>query len=288
MLAETGQSPSLTDDEIEELEAAMLALPQAECPVVHHFGPGIYIREVTLPAGIVAIGHEQLFEHLNIVLTGAAAMISDDGSIKIVRAPCIFTGKPGRKIGYILETCVWQNVYATSETDIDTLEATYLNKSQSWQAHAAAQQLQFLDEHQPDRDDFHKLIADAGFSAELVRVQSENENDQMPMPEGFGVKVTVRPSPIEGFGIFLSSPVEEGELIAPARLNGMRTPAGRYTNHSTHPNAQFIKDKFGDVYLIAMRNIAGCAGGSQGEEVTIDYRQALSLSGIFLNRGENK
>jgi len=35
-----------------------------------------------------------------------------------------------------------------------------------------------------------------------------------------------------------------------------------------------------DIDLVAIRDIDGCKGGSLGEEITIDYRQALSLSGI--------
>ncbi len=266
---------------IDTLERQMLELPQAECPVVHHFGPGIYIREVTLRAGVLAIGHAQRFEHLNIVLAGAVAMVGDDGQIKVLRAPLIFVGKPGRKVGYVIERTVWQNVYATEERDIDKLEAMYLDKSETWQAHDAGRKLALIDCHQEDRDDFRALIAAAGFTAELVRAQSENEADQMPMPEGHGAKVTIRPSPIEGRGVFLSAPVEAGEIIAPARVLGYRTPVGRFTNHSKTPNAHFVMQQYGDIALVALRRIAGCAGGDQGEEVTVDYRQALRLQGVL-------
>ena len=60
---------------VADLEKEMLGMPQADCPVAHHFGPGIYIREVTLPAGIFAVGHTQRYEHLNIMLTGKVAII---------------------------------------------------------------------------------------------------------------------------------------------------------------------------------------------------------------------
>ena len=91
---------SLTATEcVDEMEKFMLELPQAECPVYHHFGPGIYVREVHLPKGIFAIGHAQKYEHLNIVLKGTVLMTGDDGSLKEIRAPMIFTGKPGRKFG---------------------------------------------------------------------------------------------------------------------------------------------------------------------------------------------
>lgn len=288
MLADAKSHAILDPSSIELVESHLLNLPQVECPVVHHFGPGIYIREVTLPAGTLAIGHAQKFEHLNIMLTGAVSMVDDDGNIKVLRAPLIFVGKPGRKLGFVLETCTWQNVYATDERDIDKLEATYLDKSETWQAQAdIASQIAAISRAQ-DREDFEVVIHTAGFTAGEVRAQSEFQGDQIPMPDGFGIKLTVRESPIDGKGVFLSSPAEAGEVIAPARIGGMRTPAGRYTNHSMNPNAKFVRDGCGDVWLVAIKRIPGCEGGGQGEEVTVDYRQALALSGVEFNEEVSK
>lgn len=288
MLAEAKSHTIVDPAKIEQVESHLLDLPQVECPVVHHFGPGIYIREVTLPAGTLAIGHAQRFDHLNIMLTGAVAMVDDGGQTKVLRAPMIFVGKPGRKLGYVLETCIWQNVYATEEHDIDKLESMFLDKSATWQAHAEiARQLETYHRSE-DREDFDLVVKSSGFTHEVVHAQSENTSDQIPMPNGFAPKFTVRNSAIEGKGVFLSAPVDEGEIIAPARIDGMRTPAGRYTNHAKTPNAKFIKDRNGDIWLVATRQIAGCAGGNQGEEVTVDYRQALALSGINLIEGESQ
>jgi hypothetical protein len=257
--------------------------------VIHHFGPGTYVREVTLPAGILAIGHAQRFEQLNIMLTGKVAILGEDGKMKELTAPMIFVGPPGRKIGYVIEETTWLNVYATDERDIDKLEAHFLDKSPAWQEHNIASQQAQSESRQQDRDDFLALIDQAGFSPETVRQQSENEADQIPMPDGEGVKVTIRTSTIEGKGVFLSAPAEAGEIIAPARINGMRTPVGRFTNHSLVPNAKFVKSDSGDIYLVATQRIAGCAGGSAGDEVTVDYRQALELSGIRLpSKGERQ
>ena len=286
MLAEAKSHNVVDPAKIEKVESHLLDLPQVECPVVHHFGPGIYIREVTLPAGTLAIGHAQRFEHLNIMLTGAVAMVGDDGQTKVLRAPMIFVGKPGRKLGYVLETCIWQNVYATDERDIDKLESMFLDKSATWQAHAEATKQLETYHRRDDREDFDLVVRMTGFTHETVRDQSENPHDQIKMPEGFAPKFTVRDSVIEGKGVFLSAPVDADEVIAPARIDGFRTPAGRYTNHAKNPNAKFVKDQSGDIWLVAIRRISGCVGGSQGEEVTVDYRQALALSGINLIEGE--
>lgn len=265
---------------IERLEGAMLQLPQAECPVVHHFGPGIYIREVTMPADIFAIGHEQRFEHLNIMLKGAVAVVTDTGELKVLRAPLIYVGQPGRKVGFVLEEVVWQNVYATEERDIEKLEAMFLRKSETFEVHAQELQRLRAAARIDDREDFQLLLEQTGFSADEVRRVSENTDDQIPMPEGLAPKLTIRDSYIEGRGIFLSSPAEADEVLAPARLGGHRTPAGRYVNHSPTPNAKYIQSDTGDIYLMALRPIRGCEGGDQGEEVTVDYRQSLALSNI--------
>lgn len=284
MLATSESRAIMSPKQLEELESHMLSLPQAECPVVHHFGPGIYIREVTLPAGTFAVGHAQRHGHMNIMLTGKVAVIDDSGKTKLLEAPLIFVGKPGRKIGLVLKTCVWQNVYPNpdDERDVDVLEAKWLDKSAIWQAHNAAQQLQLIDLRQEDRDDFLLVAQQSGFDLETIQRQSEDETDQISMPDGFGTKITIRASPIHGKGIFLSSSAEPGELLAPARIAGLRTPVGRYTNHSKNPNAIFVADDQGTIFLVATQRIFGCCGGSQGDEVTVDYRQALALSGIHL------
>lgn len=270
---------------IERLEAELLQLPQVECPVIHHFGPGIYIREVTIPAGALAIGHAQKFEQLNIMLKGRLVVLDAAGNPRELVAPLIFVGPPGRKVGYVLEDVVWQNVYATDERDIDVLEATYLDKSATWQAaDQERHQIEVL-QREADREDYQRVLAESGFTHEVARAQSENNTDQIPMPPA-GYRVRVLPSPIEGNGIFLSSPVEAGEVIAPARVDGNRTPAGRYTNHSLNANARMVLRENGDIDLVAVRRIDGCRGGGPGEEVTIDYRQALALSGVLFQKQE--
>ena len=282
MLVEATNRDITLPAKLEQLESHMLELPQVECPVAHHFGPGVYIREVTLPVGALAVGHAQRYEHLNIMLSGSVAVLDDGEQVNILKAPMIFVGKPGRKVGVVLETCVWQNVYPNpdNERDIDALESKWLEKSETWHARAAVNHLNLIADSDSDRHDFAALVKQAGFDEQTVRAQSENESDQMPMPDGFA-RVAIRQSPIEGLGVFLSYPAEDGELIGPARLHGLRTPLGRYTNHSRDPNAVFVKHD-DDIYLYASRRISGCSGGDQGEEVTVDYRQALTLSEIYL------
>src|SRR5690242_10473496 len=62
---------------IERLEAQLLSEPQLPAPVTHHFAPGVYMREIFMPAGAFVIGHEHRTEHLNVILTGRASVMMD-------------------------------------------------------------------------------------------------------------------------------------------------------------------------------------------------------------------
>jgi len=90
--------------------------------------------------------------------------------------------------------------------------------------------------------------------------------------------VQVKDSQIEGKGLFATANFEEGDVIAPARIDGMRTPTGRYINHSKKPNSFFVRDEQNNVFAVAGRDIIGYRGGVIGEEITVDYRQAMRLS----------
>lgn len=260
-------------------EAAMLSHDQASCPVNHYFGPGIYIREVSMAAGLFAIGHKQTTEHMNVMLKGRVLMLQDDGSTVEMAAPLMFIGKPGRKMGYILEDVVWQNIYPTDVRDVQVLESMFLDKSPAWQELSARRLEAQRKKHIADRDDFQRMLNESGFTAHTVQRQSEDLSDQRTMPQG-AWKVKTGQSPIQGTGIFLTADAGAGEPLGPARINGLRTPLGRYTNHSPTPNARMELQPSGDISLVTLHEVKGCAGGLDGDEVTIDYRQALQLSGI--------
>ena len=264
---------------IVEAENIMLDMPQADCPVVHHFGNGIYIREVTMPAGILAIGHIQKFAQNNFLLQGKIAMIGE-GGVKILEAPLFFVGEPGRKMGFVIETVVWQNIWATDETDVEKLEAMYMDMSDG--NSLKSEEIDALEYamREEDRIDYEIVIEASPFTHEEVQAQVENEDDQISLPSDWDSVVVRRRSNIQGDGMFLSWPVEKDTVLGPARLDGKRTPLGRYVNHSKTPNAEPELMDNGDVYLVAKRNVSGCQGSSSGEEITVDYRDMLRLSGI--------
>jgi hypothetical protein len=115
----------------ELLEEALLALPQVACPVDHIFGPGIYIRQVSMAAGLLVKGHHHKHKSLNMILAGKLALI-EGGVVREVSAPYVFTGEVGSKMAYVIEDCVFQNIFATEETDIEKLEEMFVEKTEAF------------------------------------------------------------------------------------------------------------------------------------------------------------
>lgn len=121
---------SLLSQKVEQLLSQVQEMPQVDCQTKHYFGPSLYVREVTMPAGAVVIGKPHLTEHLCIMLQGRMIVVDSDGNRKELVAPLTFIGSRGRKVAYILETTVFQNIYATDETDIEKLENMFVDNSQ--------------------------------------------------------------------------------------------------------------------------------------------------------------
>ena len=121
---------NLLSQKVEVLLSRVQKMPQVDCQTKHYFGPSIYIREVTMPAGAVVIGKPHKKDHMCVMLQGRMIIVNADGTRKELVAPMTFVGSAGRKVAYILETTVFQNILATDETDIDVLENMLVDNTQ--------------------------------------------------------------------------------------------------------------------------------------------------------------
>jgi len=262
-------------------EQLLLTQPQVGCEVTHFFGPGVYVRTVTVEKHVFAVSHRHRLPHLNIVLAGAVAMKhedEDDSQIRIIRAPYMYVAHPGRKMGLVLEKLVWQNIFATRETDIEKLEEQLFDKSPAFRDAAGKVEAEQRTVRATDRSDFLQALDELGISPEDAEAASRRADDLIDAPAGWD-NTLIRNSAIQGRGVFVSTAVLPGNYIAPVRIGDRRTIVGRYTNHSCRPNARFeIEGK--DVYLVATAPIAPyCSETCPGDEVTVDYRQLKELAG---------
>ena len=113
-------------EKAERLEAAMLHLPQADCPVRHYFAPGLYAREMTIPQGVTVTGAVHKTEHLIVVSMGRLR-VSTEGGWRNVAAGETITCRPGMKNAvYALEDSRWTNFLPNPENITDTDRLTEL------------------------------------------------------------------------------------------------------------------------------------------------------------------
>jgi hypothetical protein len=85
------------------------------------FGCALYGREMHLKKGTIVIGAKHKHPSIIVLLKGKIAVVSQMGR-RVLKAPCIFASDPGlRRIGFVLEDCVWANVIATAHVGEDNL-----------------------------------------------------------------------------------------------------------------------------------------------------------------------
>lgn len=75
------------------LESASRDLPQVDCPLKHHFAPGLYAREIFIPAGSVVVGKIHRHSHINVISQGSAIVVTEFGRME-VSAPYTFVSEP--------------------------------------------------------------------------------------------------------------------------------------------------------------------------------------------------
>ena len=101
---------------------------QVEIPVNHHFGGGVYIRQIDIKAGTLIMGKRHRHETCNILLKGTLLVyVAEDKPPVSMSGPAIFTTPPGtKKFAYCQEDAVFLNVIPTTETDPDEVERQWI------------------------------------------------------------------------------------------------------------------------------------------------------------------
>lgn len=100
-------------------------LPLLEIEPVHHFGGGIYVRELRLPAGAVATGKMHRFENMNILVSGTLQITTDEG-VKEFTGYNVFTSRPMmKKAAYAVTDVIILSIHPTQETDLEKIEQEF-------------------------------------------------------------------------------------------------------------------------------------------------------------------
>jgi len=129
----SGTLTEFSREKILALEDAMRAFPElpAEArPVRHLFAPGLYLREVFIPEGVLMTGRIHKHEHICMVL-GDITIYSAEGLQRITGCET-FVSPAGVKRAVVTHAPTWvTNVHPnpTDERDIARLEAMFTVES---------------------------------------------------------------------------------------------------------------------------------------------------------------
>lgn len=112
------------NDRIDEFEAALLEnFPTVDCPVRHRFTPGLYIREIFMPAGVTVTSMQHKYTHPYFVLQGKISVYSENDGVQEIEAPHWGITYPGtRRILQVHENSVWITTHPTEIKPKDASE----------------------------------------------------------------------------------------------------------------------------------------------------------------------
>lgn len=262
-------------EQIENLQNELLKMPQADIVTENIFLDGIYERKITIPPWTVLTGAEHKTDY-KIKLEKGTIAVNIGDKVQIMTAPMEFEAKAGaQRVGRVFEEeVIWVDVYENSDNcqDLAILEdRLYVvpncglgeNRVALEISNAQADYKLFLDQIGLNQAEMDKIVT--------------NESDVIDMPEN--VFVELRDSKIHGKGLFATKSFKKGEIVCPGRLNGKRTPGGRFINHSYDSNILPIKVG-DDIYAMAVCDIY------ENEELLVDYRSSMRINFGITLQGE--
>ena len=99
-------------------------------PLVHNFADGMYIRQITMPAGQIIVSKTHGQTHPYFILEGDVSVLTEDG-VKRFKAPYSgITVEGTKRVLYTHEDTVWTTVQRTNETDLDKIEKELIIKEE--------------------------------------------------------------------------------------------------------------------------------------------------------------
>jgi hypothetical protein len=111
--------------QIENLQAELLKMDQADIVTEHTFLPGIYERKIIIPPWTVLTGAEHKTDYKIRLEKGTIAVNVED-TVKVMTAPMEFEAKAGaQRVGRVFEEeVVWVDIYENPDNcqDLEVLE----------------------------------------------------------------------------------------------------------------------------------------------------------------------
>lgn len=126
-----------TKASIEQLEQAVLQLPQVDLRTEHVLSGKVYARTIHIPAGTVLTGATHKHDHVNVVC-GDITVTTDDGPLRLTGYHVIPTKAGSKRAGIAHADTVWTTLCHTELTDYEAIEDELVEESTRLQTRIGA------------------------------------------------------------------------------------------------------------------------------------------------------
>lgn len=114
---------------IDAIEAGIASENQVSCPVKDLFTPGLYSREVFIPAGTYLTSKIHKTEHPYVVSLGKISVFTEEDGEVLIEAPFRGVTKPGtRRVLYAHTDVIWTTWHVTDKTTVEEVEDEIIEK----------------------------------------------------------------------------------------------------------------------------------------------------------------
>lgn len=123
-------------ERILSLEKALKILPDSygmkefnEGKIHHHFGTGVYGRELFIPKGNIIVSKIHRGKTFNVIARGKIAVICPNNGYNVYEGPYCFVSEPfTKRVVISLEDTLWITSHGTNKTDLDEIEEEIIAK----------------------------------------------------------------------------------------------------------------------------------------------------------------
>jgi hypothetical protein len=92
-------------------------------PLLHRYATGMYIRQITIPAGHLVIGRIHKEAHYNVITKGIVSILTEASGLEVLAAPVSMISPAGcKRLLFTHEETEWTTTHATYLTDPDEIE----------------------------------------------------------------------------------------------------------------------------------------------------------------------
>ncbi len=115
-------------ERIQDLQNAMVPIQCEQPEPRHFFAPGMYLRELVVPAGMLIVGKIHKHEHFLMVLKGKAEVISEFGRMTVEAGHISISPAGVKRVVLALEDTQFVTVHVNKDDshDLTVIEAEHI------------------------------------------------------------------------------------------------------------------------------------------------------------------